>query len=299
MTSGDGPFTVTFTNTSTGTVTGWAWDFGDPASGANNSSTLQNPSHVYSNVGAYTVTLTATGPGGGDIETKSSMITVLREVLKFDGVNDFVLVADAPSLRIATYTVGVWIKPAVPTRIWSGIIGKGSPPTDPQDNGCLGTTWTFHRDYNIWLHSNVFIHHRFGVVGGDTNTGPPNTPAGSIAWGNWNHVVITNDGATSKTYINGVQMASVSGLGPVAVNNVPLRIGANLDGSFSPDFFKGSMDDAIIYNQALTGAEITNLMNDGPGADPRIVAYYSFDNISGATLTDESGNGNDGTLYNF
>jgi uncharacterized protein (TIGR02145 family) len=33
------------------------WDFGDPGSGANNYSTLSTPSHVYSNVGTYTVTL--------------------------------------------------------------------------------------------------------------------------------------------------------------------------------------------------------------------------------------------------
>ena len=33
------------------------WDFGDPGSGINNSSTLSNPSHIYSNVGTYTVTL--------------------------------------------------------------------------------------------------------------------------------------------------------------------------------------------------------------------------------------------------
>jgi PKD repeat protein len=36
----------------------WLWNFGDPSSGTNNTSSLQNPSHVYSNVGIYSVTLT-------------------------------------------------------------------------------------------------------------------------------------------------------------------------------------------------------------------------------------------------
>ncbi len=40
------------------------WDFGDPASGINNSSTLQNPCHLFQNVGNYTVTLTVTTQGG-------------------------------------------------------------------------------------------------------------------------------------------------------------------------------------------------------------------------------------------
>jgi len=32
--------------------------------------------------------------------------------------------------------------------------------------------------------------------------------AGSIVWNAWNHVVITNDGITAKTYINGVEKAN-------------------------------------------------------------------------------------------
>ena len=41
----------------------YSWDFGDPASGANNTSILENPTHLYVNAGTYTVTLTATNPG--------------------------------------------------------------------------------------------------------------------------------------------------------------------------------------------------------------------------------------------
>jgi len=42
----------------------WAWDFGDPLSGVNNSSTLQNPSHIFTAPGAYTVSLTVTNTQG-------------------------------------------------------------------------------------------------------------------------------------------------------------------------------------------------------------------------------------------
>ena len=43
--------------TSAGTVQSWSWNFGDPSSGANNTSTLQNPTHTFSGTGVYTVTL--------------------------------------------------------------------------------------------------------------------------------------------------------------------------------------------------------------------------------------------------
>ncbi|MBL7733776.1 MAG: hypothetical protein JNM88_21575, partial [Chitinophagaceae bacterium] len=42
----------------------WNWDFGDPASGAANTSALQNPTHVFTAPGTYTVTFyTITTPG--------------------------------------------------------------------------------------------------------------------------------------------------------------------------------------------------------------------------------------------
>jgi gliding motility-associated-like protein len=47
-----------------GSVSGWSWNFGDPASGANNISNLQDPSHVYPAAGNYTVILTATSDSG-------------------------------------------------------------------------------------------------------------------------------------------------------------------------------------------------------------------------------------------
>jgi len=38
-----------------GPVTSWLWNFGDPSSGANNTSTLQNPAHIFMTSGTYNV----------------------------------------------------------------------------------------------------------------------------------------------------------------------------------------------------------------------------------------------------
>jgi gliding motility-associated-like protein len=53
--------TIQFTNTSA-LCPASSWNFGDPASGANNTSTQTNPTHTFSGPGSYAVTLTATGP---------------------------------------------------------------------------------------------------------------------------------------------------------------------------------------------------------------------------------------------
>ncbi len=72
--SGSAPLQVTFTDGSTGTVTGRLWNFGD-----GNTSTVRNPVHTYSVIGAYTVSLTVTGPTGTGSVSKSEYINVFCE----------------------------------------------------------------------------------------------------------------------------------------------------------------------------------------------------------------------------
>ncbi|MHC4241231.1 MAG: S8 family serine peptidase [Planctomycetota bacterium] len=69
--SGNGPLVVQFTDTTTGHVSSRLWDFGDGTT-----STEQNPIHTYTymDIPDYTVSLTVTGMGGSDTETKTKYI---------------------------------------------------------------------------------------------------------------------------------------------------------------------------------------------------------------------------------
>lgn len=73
--SGLPPLNVGFSDLSTGIVTSWLWAFGDGAT-----SIMQYPTHTYTMPGTYTVSLTATGPGGADSETKVGYIVVSEAV---------------------------------------------------------------------------------------------------------------------------------------------------------------------------------------------------------------------------
>jgi RHS repeat-associated protein/uncharacterized repeat protein (TIGR01451 family) len=77
------PLTVTFANTSTGSITTQTWNFGDGFT-----STLANPVHRYDVAGTYTVTLSVSGAGGSDVITRPAYINVFSSttgpVLFFD-----------------------------------------------------------------------------------------------------------------------------------------------------------------------------------------------------------------------
>lgn len=77
LTASFSPPTVNITScsSSSNAVTGYNWNFGDPASGALNTSTLSNPVHIFTGPGTYTVTLVLGYACGSDTLKKPIVIT--------------------------------------------------------------------------------------------------------------------------------------------------------------------------------------------------------------------------------
>jgi len=69
--NGCAPLQVDFTNSSTNAIT-YLWEFGDGST-----SVLENPTHIYTNPGTYTVTLNAYGGPGGDSASVTNQVLVL------------------------------------------------------------------------------------------------------------------------------------------------------------------------------------------------------------------------------
>ena len=104
-----------FTDTSrvaSGLISSWLWNFGDPGSGAANTSNLQNPQHAYSAIGNYTVTLTVT-TNNGCTDTRSYPFTVNGDipVANFAPLNpatmcanDTVAIQDASTVNFGAIT---------------------------------------------------------------------------------------------------------------------------------------------------------------------------------------------------
>ena len=80
------------------------------------------------------------------------------------------------------------------------------------------------------------------------------------------HVAATFDGTTMRLYINGVQEGgdlTVPAGTTIATNNLPLMIGGQ-DGTAPGRYYQGWMDEARVYNRALSATEILRLAGVTP-----------------------------------
>ncbi|MBW6490678.1 MAG: PKD domain-containing protein [Lentimicrobium sp.] len=118
---------VNFTDLSqangSGQIVSWAWDFGDLASGVNNTSSLQNPSHIYSQAGSYSVSLTVT--------TANSCTDVITQVIVVDPAPfvDFVFTNGCAGNEVQ-FTSSTFVDPAT-TQSWLWNFGDGFTTGEP------------------------------------------------------------------------------------------------------------------------------------------------------------------------
>ena len=83
--------------------------------------------------------------------------------------------------------------------------------------------------------------------------------------GSWMHVVATFDGTTLRMYVNGTLENSISAAGQtIFANDASLSIGAQPSGGSAIRYFMGAIDDARIYNRALSDLEIQALFGNTP-----------------------------------
>jgi hypothetical protein len=86
----------------------------------------------------------------------------------------------------------------------------------------------------------------------------------NIEDGEWHHIVLTFDGTTAITYVDGSESYVDEGFsGTLVGNGVELRIGNQ--GYNAP--VVQNADSLSIWNRAITPEEVTALYNSGDGLD--------------------------------
>ena len=104
----------------------------------------------------------------------------------------------------------------------------------------------------------------------------------------WNHLVVTFDNSGNATYYCNGELLINSTTNNWTWPDSVAYIGKRTSGLN----FKGLIDEVRIYNRALSLSEVSQLYEFAPGP----VGYWGFDDGSGSTANDKSGNGLNGTI---
>ncbi len=106
--------------TASGTIVSWDWDFGDPSSGANNTSTLPNPTHIYNTQGTYNVKLTVTNSHQCTKDTTLQINVNPKPTAMFQ--------YDPACINAGTQFTDLSTVPGSSIQSWLWDFGDGTPP---------------------------------------------------------------------------------------------------------------------------------------------------------------------------
>lgn len=216
-----------------------------------------------------------------------------RYSVDFDGVDDYATIADANDLSFGNgttdspFSIQAWIKMEDATRF--RIVVKNDNSTN---NEYIFTSDGLDR-LALLLYANgsnyLYTHTTSAITSNE---------------GEWIHVVATYDGSKAHSgiaiYINGsLQSLTDSKFGTyTGMSNTSATV---LIGRFGSQYSLGLIDEVAIIPSELSAAQVTAIYNSGEPAD---LTSYSptvwtrFEEGTGTSITDSSGNGHTATLTN-
>jgi len=199
--------------------------------------------------------------------------------LSFDGSGDFVEVAQDSDLDMTSpYTASIWVD-VTDVATYRPIMVRGATGADDIEI------------YVQWTSQDLIVAHNRGNGGTFDHVGFVDPPIASYF-----HLCVTFDGTDVNAYYDGVAAAvtqNTTAMGGPLDTNKGWWIGKvdhtdfSADGSGPPDYFLGDLDEARLYNQALSAAECKALSD------------YSSTNfsVSLTPVTDTNAIGTSHTVY--
>lgn len=187
----------------------------------------------------------------------------------FDGGH--VAIEDDASLGVETVTVAAWVNPTGTKAKEYIIDGRNHQYGLKEDDGSeVPRFFLFDEDNNL---------HRVDATSG-------------LEEGVWTHVAATYDGAEMRIYLDGDLSATNSDPdAPIGVSAGPARLGDYIGDGYS---FAGAIDEARIYDHALSDAEIRSLATmggNGQGGNGGSNSNSQGGNGNGGSNSNGSGNG--------
>lgn len=243
-------------------------------------------------------TITTLSPTGEGI-TSLSATRHNDSWMEFDGVNDGV---NAPHISLnlsAGNSLSVWIKTGS-SNLTSGQDGIYLELRNSSGTSTRPATYLGIRDVTGvgQFKARIFINSS-GCDDTGQSTGFAKTDE------QWHHLVNVYNGTHILLYIDGflndtdaIKSSCINLFNSLGNENYNINIGAGRNSS-QIGHVRTSMDEARIYNRAITPTEVSAIFNSGRQSNSSInntnlILWYSFNEGSGTTVFDKSGNGNNG-----
>lgn len=212
--------------------------------------------------------------------------------LNFDGTDDYVQLPDASINNLNAATIETWV-----------YLNNNS------------TTQTICSKQHNFVGSYAIL--TVGMAGAGkvqfnaSNSAPTFVSNATLNTGQWYHLAMVFSSTQAQLYVNGVLDNTMAGNFSIPNDLSASSAGGSAIGAWLGDgggkYLNGIVDEFRIWNRALCKGEILNNKNkELSSTQTGLVAYFKFNqggaaanNSSVTTLTDISGNANNGTLSNF
>ncbi len=194
----------------------------------------------------------------------------------FDGALQYATVADSTSLNPTTFTTSYWVNLTSTPTDNDRIFAKSNTGVSPAQG------WI------TWYASGKIYMTVQNTVGGSSDT---LSVATSLATSTWRHYTFTFDGTTLKQYENGALVGSTTMTGTYLATSQIMSFASTAGGGATAPI---KLDEVRHYNRALSPNEVSTLYNFAPSP----VGLWNFEEGSGTTALDRSGNSNNGILTN-
>jgi hypothetical protein len=169
--------------------------------------------------------------------------------LRFDGINDWVTVADAGDLDLSSgMTLEAWVNPSV-VGGWQTVLLK---------EGAGNMAYELYSNIDAARPAAYFT-----TAGGAIRAV---TGAATLAANTWTHIATTYDGANMRLYVNGSLVRTAARTGAILATDGPLHIGGNE--VWGGEWFSGLLDEVRVYNRALSASEIRADMSGSTLPEP-------------------------------
>ncbi|SVD56164.1 uncharacterized protein METZ01_LOCUS409018, partial [marine metagenome] len=224
-------------------------------------------------------------PSHGTLSTEAS-----TSFLSFDGSNDYVDIP-APNLAgLTNWTISYWLNWDMSNSSTIHFICAGNVTEEFEIHTGGGSGNQGLRVINDGPYGNEYLDIT-GAIPDDNS---------------WHFYTVVNVSGSSLTlYRDGSQIGTRSIVRTSPTTSVRMRIGSRGSGGYWLD---GQVDEVAIWGKALTASEISAVYNSGNNLDllsnsgdytssGDLEGYWDFNEGSGSTVTDVSGNGNNGVIY--